>query len=40
MIGHNNANNGSAYFSGSLDSVRVYGRALTAGEIAGVFASP
>jgi hypothetical protein len=40
VMGHNDSTSGSLYFHGNLDSVRVYGRPLTASEIAGIFASP
>jgi hypothetical protein len=40
VMGSNDSTSGSLYFHGNLDSVRVYGRPLTASEIAGIFASP
>jgi hypothetical protein len=40
VIGHNDSTSGSLYFHGRLDSVRIYGRPLTASEISGIFSSP
>jgi hypothetical protein len=40
VMGRNDATSGSLYFHGKLDSVRVYGRPLTASEITGIFSSP
>jgi hypothetical protein len=39
-MGYNDSTRGSLYFHGNLDSVRVYGRPLTASEITGIFSSP
>ena len=37
LMGYNMSNSGNTYFNGNLDSVRVYGRALSPSEIQGIF---
>jgi len=40
VMGHNDSASGTPFFRGALDSARIYGRALSAAEISGLYMSP